>query len=87
METLVIDRGTSLDALFSFVGAERITVTKSGTGVLFVAVADAVDPETETEDDDAARAARRARRLAAFDKCRLDLTDFKFNRDEANDYD
>ena len=81
METLVIDRGTPLDALFSFVGAERIKITKSGTGVLFAAVAD------ESEDEDAARAARRARRLAAFDKCRLDLTDFKFNRDEANDYD
>jgi hypothetical protein len=81
METLVIDRGTPLDTLFSFVGAERIKITKSGTGVLFAAVTD------ESEDEDAARAARRARRLAAFDKCRLDLTGFKFNRDEANDYD
>jgi uncharacterized metal-binding protein len=80
METLMIDRETSLEKLFSFVGAERIKVTKSGTGgVMFAAVAD--------ETEDAARAARRARRLAAFDKCRLDLTDFKFNRDEANDYD
>jgi len=30
---------------------------------------------------------RRAARRAIFDKCRLDLTNFKFNRDEANDYD
>ena len=28
-----------------------------------------------------------ADRRAIFDKCRLDLKDFKFNRDEANDYD
>ena len=31
--------------------------------------------------------ARNTARRAIFDKCRLDLTDFKFNRDEANDYD
>jgi len=80
METLVIDRETPLEKIFSFVGAERIKITKNGTDVLFAAVADTV------EDDDAARAARRARRRAAFDKCRLDLTDFKFNRDEANYY-
>ena len=30
---------------------------------------------------------RRADRRVIFDKCRLDLTNFKFNRDEANDYD
>ena len=34
-----------------------------------------------------AAATGRADRRAIFDKCRLDLTDFKFNRDEANDYD
>jgi hypothetical protein len=83
METLVIDRGTSLDALFSFVGAERIKITKNGTSVMLAAVAD----ESDGKDEDAARAARRARIRAAFDMCRLDLTDFKFNRDEANDYD
>ena len=33
-----------------------------------------------------AAATRRADRRAIFDKCRFDLTDFKFNRDEANDY-
>jgi hypothetical protein len=82
METLVIDRGTPLEELFSFVGAERIKITKSGTGVLFAAVAD----EAKAEDDEAARAARRARARAAFDMCRLDLSNFKFNRDEANDY-
>jgi len=31
--------------------------------------------------------AKRDARRAIFDKCRLDLTNFKFNRDEANDYD
>jgi len=30
---------------------------------------------------------RQAARRAIFDKCRIDLTNFKFNRDEANDYD
>ena len=34
-----------------------------------------------------AAAARQADRRAIFDTCRLDLADFKFNRDEANDYD
>jgi len=78
METLVIDRSTPLDALFSFVGAERVKISKSGTGALFTTVADA--------DDDAARAARRARVNAAFDSIQIDLTGFKFDRDEANDY-
>jgi hypothetical protein len=78
METLVIDRGTPLEKLFSFVGAERIKISKSVTGALFTTVADA--------DDDAARAARRARVNAAFDSIQIDLTGFKFDRDEANDY-
>jgi hypothetical protein len=30
---------------------------------------------------------RPSNRRTIFDKCRLDLSDFKFNRDEANDYD
>jgi len=80
METLVIDRGTSLDALFSFVGAERVKISKSGTGALFTTIAD------ESEDDNVARAARRARIDAAFDSIQIDLTGFKFDRDEANDY-
>lgn len=78
METLVIDRRTSLDTLFSFVGADRIKISKSGTGALFAAA--------EDEDGGAALAAKRARRRAAFDEIRIDLTGFKFNRDEANDY-
>jgi hypothetical protein len=32
------------------------------------------------------RAAKRVARRATFDKCRLDLSSFKFNRNEANDY-
>ena len=39
------------------------------------------------EEESPATADRRAARRAIFDKCRLDLTDFKFNRNEANDYD
>jgi len=41
---------------------------------------------TVTIDEELPATARRADRRAIFDKCRLDLTDFKFNRDEANDY-
>jgi len=79
METLVIDRGTPLDTLFSFVGADRIKISKGGTWTL---------PATDTnEDDEASRAARRAEMRAAFDAIPIDLTGFKFNRDEANDYD
>ena len=42
---------------------------------------------TVTIDEELPATTRRADRRAIFDKCRLDLTDFKFNRDEANDYD
>jgi hypothetical protein len=43
---------------------------------------------TVTIDEELPAAATgRAARRAIFDKCRLDLTDFKFNRNEANDYD
>jgi len=42
---------------------------------------------TITIDEELPAPSRRAARRAIFDKCRLDLTDFKFNRDEANDYD
>jgi hypothetical protein len=78
METLVIDRKTPLETLFSFVGAERITLSKSRTGVLFA-------PTTD-ENDETELAAKRARRRAAFDEIPIDLNEFKFNRDEANDY-
>jgi len=78
METLVIDRGTTLDALFSFVGTDRIKISKSETGALFAS--------TAVETEEAALTAKRARRRAAFDEISIDLTGFKFNRDEANDY-
>jgi len=43
---------------------------------------------TVTIDEELPAAANgRAARRAIFDKCRLDLTDFNFDRDEANDYD
>jgi hypothetical protein len=41
---------------------------------------------TITIDEELPAPARQAARRAIFDKCRLDLTNFKFNRDEANDY-
>jgi len=42
---------------------------------------------TVTIAEEVPASAGRAARRAIFDKCRLDLTSFKFNRDEANDYD
>jgi hypothetical protein len=41
---------------------------------------------TLTIDEELPAPSERVARRAIFDKCRLDLTDFKFNRDEANDY-
>jgi hypothetical protein len=41
---------------------------------------------TITIDDELPAPSRQDTRRAIFDKCRLDLTNFKFNRDEANDY-
>ena len=40
---------------------------------------------TITIDEELPATARQAARRAIFDKCRLDLTNFRFNRDEAND--
>jgi len=41
---------------------------------------------TVTIDEESSATTRQTDRRAIFNKCRLDLTDFKFNRDEANDY-
>ncbi|GBU27622.1 hypothetical protein R84B8_01157 [Treponema sp. R8-4-B8] len=41
---------------------------------------------TITINEELPATSRQAARRAIFDKCRLDLTNFKFNRDEANDY-
>ena len=40
-----------------------------------------------TIDEELPPSARKASRREIFDKCRIDLTNFKFNRNEANDYD
>jgi len=42
---------------------------------------------TITIDEELPTLAKKASRRAIFDKCRLDLTNFKFNCDEANNYD
>ena len=42
---------------------------------------------TITIDEELPAPAKRVSRRTIFDKCRIDLTNFKFNRDEANDYD
>ncbi|WP_461255807.1 antitoxin AF2212-like protein [Treponema sp. R80B11-R83G3] len=41
---------------------------------------------TITINEELPATARQSARRAIFDKCRLDLTNFKFNRNEANDY-
>jgi hypothetical protein len=41
---------------------------------------------TVTIDEELPATIGRTARRAIFDKCRLDLTNFKFNRDEANNY-
>lgn len=79
MTTMVIDRQTPIDTLFSFVGAEKIELVKSGTGVVFTPVV--------CSNDTPERNARREKIRKTFDKCRIDLSNFKFDRDEANDYD
>ncbi|MDR2692825.1 MAG: hypothetical protein LBB74_01245 [Chitinispirillales bacterium] len=78
MSTLVIDRQTLPEPLLSFIGAERIRVDGEAGKIILTPAAD--------DEADAGCAERRARRRAAFDRCRLDLTGFRFNRDEANDY-
>jgi len=74
METLVIDRKTLPELILSIIGAEWVRVSKTGVGVLLTP---AVNEKTGAELTD---------RRAAFDEIPIDMTGFKFNRDEANDY-
>ncbi|GBU20456.1 hypothetical protein R80B4_00334 [Fibrobacteres bacterium R8-0-B4] len=79
MEALVIDIKALPETVFSFIGTERVRVSREEAGKLVLTSA-------ADGDIDAERAERRAKRRAAFDKCRIDLTGFKFDRDAANDY-
>jgi len=78
MEALVIDRKTLPELILSIIGAEWVRVSKTGASVLLTPAVN--------ERADAELADRRARRRAAFDEIPIDMTGFKFNRDEANDY-
>jgi len=78
MEAFIIDRRTLPEPIFSIIDAERVRVSKTDMGVLLTPAV--------YESEEAELAARRARRRAAFDEIPIDLTGFKFNRDEANDY-
>jgi len=81
MEALVIDSRTFPPPVSSFFGGALVNVEREqGARRIVLTLASDVHKNVES-------AARRAKRRAIFDKCRLDLTDFKFNRDEANDYD
>jgi hypothetical protein len=81
METMVIDNRTPMDALLSFAGAKRAIISKNdgdAEGQFALTV--------EERGDIAPISEKQAKLRAIFDKHRVDLTNFKFNRDEANNY-
>jgi hypothetical protein len=81
METLVIDSLTPMDALLSFTGAKRAVISKNDGGAdgQFALIVEERGNVTPVSD-------RQAKLRAIFDRHRVDLTNFKFNRDEANNY-
>jgi hypothetical protein len=81
MTTLTLDSRTPMDALLSFVGARRAKLSKGEGGVAgqFALV-------VEERDDAAPTSEKQAKLRAIFDRYRVDLTNFKFDRDEANNY-
>jgi len=76
MEALVIDRKTPPDAIFSLIGCDRVMAVKQGRAVLLTP---AVDEDESVECSESSIS-------AIFDKHRFDLTNFKFDRNEANNY-
>ncbi|GBU22808.1 hypothetical protein R80B4_02720 [Fibrobacteres bacterium R8-0-B4] len=76
MEALVIGRNSLPEAIFSFIDAEQIRIEREADRVVLTPVSanvggeECVDPAVS----------------AIFDGHRFDLTDFKFDRDEANNY-
>jgi virulence-associated protein VagC len=51
MTTLVIDRTTPMDTLFSFIGAERVTVSREADRVILTPTKDDAEAEAEAEDE------------------------------------
>jgi len=49
MTTLVIDRKTPMDTLFSFIGAERVTVSREADRVILTPTE--AEPESDIEDE------------------------------------
>jgi hypothetical protein len=79
MDALVIDRRILPEPVCSFIGFDRIRMSRRKDGDVLLSPAG-------DESDGMELAARHARRRAAFDEIPIDLTGFKFDRDEANDY-
>lgn len=75
MTTLVIDRETLPDALFSLMGANRIRVEGDADRIVLT-------PATETDAP-----IRKPTIDEIFDAHLFPMKDFKFDRDEANNYD
>ncbi len=75
MTTLIIDRETSPETLFSLMGVSRIRVEGDADRVVLT-------PATETDTP------RRKYTIdEIFDAHLFSMKNFKFNRDEANNYD
>jgi hypothetical protein len=75
METLLIDRETRPETILSFMGGgARVKISKQGANIIVVTP---IVTEDEPVADDIS---------AIFDGLRVDLTDHKFDRDRANDY-
>jgi hypothetical protein len=74
MTTLVIDRRTLPDPLLSFIGAERIMVEGEAGKIVLTPAADADTPFRKPTIDE------------IFDAHLFPMKDFKFDRNEANNY-
>jgi len=77
MEALVIGRNALPETIFSFIDAEQIRIEREADRVVLTPVSAKSDGE---ECDDSAIS-------AIFDGHRFDLASFKFDRNEANNYD
>jgi len=76
METLVISRRALPETIFSFIDAEQIRVEKKADRVVLTPMSAGAGG---ADCDDSSIS-------AIFDRYRFDLTNFKFDRDEANNY-
>ena len=76
MEALVIGRNALLETIFSFIDAEQIKVEKEADRVVLMPVS------AKASGEECGGSAI----SAIFDGHRFDLTNFKFDRSEANNY-